>query len=163
MKTALQLAGGVKQQDFFGDEIVPSSELEFDLMKTVSLSALAKHAALCPVVATAYACRHVRSFTREPMQMRQDDWVLAAREGVCHVGRISEMIEFFTPHHMSLMRILLCDARCIEHAEDRTRGNVVIVRKDVPVCEVYVEVEYTSLHEVVIDERQDELLFNYVF
>ena len=162
MKSALVMSGESTFKDRLGDVIEHSSELSREMVPMLATSRLLQAAACAPGMESAYAVRFVRSFTREPMEVRSGDYIIAVQDDLVHVGRVVEMAEIHVPGRV-LLRMLLHDARPIAF-EDETRGNVITVRRDVDVCEVFVRVEDAAVHEVYCDETDaDTLTFNYLY
>ena len=162
MKSALVLCGESTFNDRLGDIIEPSSELSSDMVSMLASSRLLQAAAVAPGTDSAYAVRFVRSFTREPMEVRNGDYIITMQDDMTHVGRVREIAEIHVPGRV-LLRMLLHDARPIAF-EDDTRGSVITVRRDAAVCEVYVRVEDAAVHEVSCDETDaNTLTFNYLY
>ena len=162
MKSALVLTGHTSLVERFGDEIEASSEISFDMSRELAASRLLQLAALQADMHHAYAVRHVRSFTREPMEARSGDWLIACMHGQTHVGCVGEIMEVFLPGR-SVLRMLLREARRVEF-EDPTRGCVISVSREQAPAELYVCVESAALHEVLCDNSHASVItYNYIF
>ena len=162
MKQALVLSGHSSFVNKLSDQVEPSSEINYNLMAALQESALLATAAQQPDTVGCYAVRQVRSFTREPMEIRQGDWLLASKDGHTHVGVVGEIVELFVPGR-SVLRMMLTTARQVEF-EDDMRGRVITVERAQPTSDLYVRVESTSLHEVACDAGQSaRLSFTYIY
>jgi hypothetical protein len=161
MKSGLAMQ---KARDYVdGDQVMPSSQMRFDMTEQAEVSPLLKVCVGQADTAHAHAYRHVRSLSRGSVEARGGDWIICREGGRSVVGRVAEMVELFLPSAAaSLVRMLLSDAREVSF-EDETRGHVIAVERDSPSGPHYVCAERASLHEVACDVRPDELVFSYIY
>ena len=167
MKTALRLTeakrGGGRREDYYGDEVMPSSPIYVDVAAGMAASQLLQMAVeLDPLLRDTYAYRSLRSFTRGFMEFRSGDWIIACEGGQYMVGRLTHATQIFVEGG-SFLRALLVRAYRIDFVDD-TRGQVISVDQEKsPAAEHYLRVEDAKMHEVVCDERGSVLTFNYIY
>ena len=162
MKSALVLAGQSTYVNKLGDEITYASELSYDMPALLLASPLMQIAALQADTRETYAARTVSVFTREPMEIRSGDWLLATTNGSVYAGRVGEIMELFLMGGRAVLRMMLLEARAIAF-EDDTRGKVISVSRDADSSDIYVCVETAALHEVHCEDDGVVLTFIYVY
>ena len=163
MKTALAFKDRGRRATFAEDEIVPSSDVRFDIVEQRENSPLLRVCAGQPETSAAYSFRFLRSFSRGSAEIRGNDWILCCEGGRSVVGRVGEMLELcMSGTAMSLVRMMLHEAREVSF-EDESRGCVIPVPRDSPCGDHYVRGEHASLHELHCDVRQHELVFTYIY